>query len=127
MATKNQKFSKKEKLSGKKEIEGLFDQGISIKVHPLKILFLVNPDLGRPQVLISIPKRNFRKASARNLLKRRITEAYRINKHLLTTGEGQKPMIAYIYLATESLPFRTIENSVRSSLKKISEKITDAH
>lgn len=131
MATKNpkypNKFKKNEKLSNKKEIEALFASATAIKVTPLKILFLVREDLDLPQVLISIPKRNFRKASARNLLKRRIREAYRINKHLLSPGRGQNPMIAYIYLATENLPFKTIENSVRTSLKKLNEKITHAN
>ena len=46
--------------------------------------------------MISVPKRNFKKAVMRNLLKRRIREAYRNNKHLLPVpGQGSDMLIIY--------------------------------
>ena len=68
-----------------------------------------NPDPEYPfhQVLIAVPPKNFRKAVDRNLLKRRIREAYRLNKHRIAASE--KLLIAYIYNAKEILTFSQIQ------------------
>jgi len=113
------RLSKADRLSSKKWIEDLFTKGDQVKSNPLKGLFLINPDLENPQVLISVPKRNFKKASARNLLKRRIREAYRLNRHILKAESGRKPMIGYIYLGTTALSYQEIEIAVIAILKKI--------
>lgn len=118
---RNHTFSKKERLSGKKAIKELFDHGSSFFLFPFKILFLPLPNADVHQVLISVSKRNFKKAVHRNLIKRRIREAYRLNKHLITSTD-KTYAIAYIYVAKESLPFSEIQDKLIKALLRLSEK-----
>jgi ribonuclease P protein component len=77
-----QTFSKQERLSGQKIIDTLFSEGKSYTVYPFRVVWLVyKPDGVFPaQILISVSKKKFKRAVDRNLIKRRIREAYRRNK-----------------------------------------------
>ena len=115
----NFRFSKKEKLTGKKIIDDLFAKGASRRVFPLKLVSLRHPNQGLRwhQVLISVPARNFRKAVDRNTLKRRIREGYRLNKALVSAPPAF--CLAYIYIAKEILPSPDIHKAIRSSLEAL--------
>ena len=79
-----QTFSKSERLCSKIAIEKLVEEGKSFHLSPFKISWLSNTEESVPvQILISVPKRTFKRAVYRNLLKRRIREAYRKNKQSL--------------------------------------------
>jgi ribonuclease P protein component len=110
-------FGKKERLHGNKDIQELFDKGSSFYVYPLRVRFLPEPKSDGHRVLISVSRRSIRHASSRNLLKRRMREAYRLNKGLIADVEPLR--IAYIYTSREILPFRDIERSVLESFKKL--------
>ena len=117
-------FKKAERLSKKKHIQELFDKGSSFYSYPFKTFFLpskeLNPKPEFHQVLISVPKRYFKKAVDRNLLKRRIREAYRLNKSIL--GDSDKLLIAYIYISKEILAYAEIEKKLVAGLVKLSAK-----
>ncbi len=68
------------------------------------------------RILVSVPKRHFKRAVKRNLLKRRIREAYRLNKDLLSNAKSD---IMLVYTSAQVLPFSEIEADVKSILKKI--------
>ena len=74
-----------------------------------------------PQILISVSKRSFKRAVDRNSVKRRIREAYRLNKHLLL----QKPAhqipayIAFVYIAKTIEDFAKIEKSMKMVFQKM--------
>jgi ribonuclease P protein component len=112
------KFRKQEKLKSEKLIKELFDKGSSFYCFPFKVLVMRNPDeTGNfHQVLISVSKKNFKKATDRNLIKRRVRESYRLNKNLLP----QEPLlaIAYIYSAKEILTFAQIQERFVKSLNR---------
>ena len=111
-------FQKTERLNKEKNIQELFKKGSSFYSYPFKILILPNPDQKHPhhQVLISVSVRNFKRAVDRNLIKRRIREAYRLNKGAYTST--QKLMIAYIYTAKEILTFHEIQEKLIRAFKK---------
>src|ERR1700750_2806488 len=109
-------FAREERLSKEIWIKELFEKGSSFNLYPFRIIFLTHPDLTHPchQLLISVSIRNFKLAVDRNLLKRRVREAYRLNKQLLKSQP--KLLIAYIYNAKEKLDFFRIESSLKKGL-----------
>ncbi len=115
-------FGKAERLHSKKNIQELFTKGSSFYLHPLKVLTLPNPDQNSPhhQVLISVSKRNFKRAVDRNTIKRRIREGYRLQKEQVENPV--KLLIGFLYVAKVILPSEEIHKSILSALKKITRK-----
>ena len=112
-------FSKEESLKGKKSIEELFKKSSSFYLHPLLIKYVAKSELiGINQVLISVPKKKFKRAVDRNLLKRRIREAYRLNKHQYFEDASTGYHIAILYLDKTILPFSVIQDKLIVLLKR---------
>ncbi|KLT67591.1 ribonuclease P protein component [Pedobacter sp. BMA] len=75
-------FNKEERLCSRKHLDLLFKNGSSFLLYPFRIsyLFIESPAEVKAQVVINVPKKRYKRAVDRNLLKRRIREAYRLNK-----------------------------------------------
>jgi ribonuclease P protein component len=112
-------FRKEERLSKDKSIQELFDKGSSFYLFPFKVFFMPNPekDISFHQVVISVSKRNFKRAVDRNLIKRRIREAYRLNKELIPVRN--KLLIAYIYSVKDILPSVQIQERLVKTFKRL--------
>lgn len=115
---------KAERLAKRNEIGRLFTHGEAFLVYPVKCAYLFRTDSGPARIMVIAPKRNHKRAVARNLLKRRMREAYRLHKQLLTIpeeGEGRVGVdIAFSYIAKgEPLDYRTIEKAVVAILNKL--------
>lgn len=78
-------------------------------------------DLETYQVLFSVSKKKVKKAVQRNLIKRRIKEAYRLNKQILSPLSDQKKIIGLIYVSSEIATFQIIQNKLRRILATINE------
>lgn len=98
-------------------------EGISFAVYPLRIIWLeaeLDSDFSA-QFALSVPKRAFPKAAHRNILRRRIREAYRLNKHQLYDAiqpHEKQYAIMLLYTAKEPLPYADIEKAVQKIIRK---------
>jgi ribonuclease P protein component len=115
-------FKKEERLNKEKWIKELFEKGSSFHLYPFRVIYLPHPDPLYPvnQVLISVSVRNFRKAVDRNLLKRRIREAYRLTKPGISSGG--KWLIAYIYTGKKTEPSSVIRGKLPMTFDKMFKK-----
>ena len=91
-------------------------------IYPFKILyFLESEDYPSHQFLVSVPKRKFKRATDRNLIKRRVSESYRLNKHILLQAKHQQRfLIGCVYTAKEILPYQVVYSKLKESLLRLS-------
>jgi ribonuclease P protein component len=111
-------LSKSERLCGKKAIAGLMEHGKGGSAGCLRYKYLKTGDAEVTRILVSVPKRHFKRAVKRNLLKRRIRESYRLQKDLLPVPVD----IAFLYLAREVLSFDEIFAAMRDVLSAVAAK-----
>jgi len=103
---------KEERLSGKSAIGNLLENGKWTSIGVLRCCYLPN-SLEHSRLMVGVPKKNFRRAVKRNLLKRRIREAYRTQKNLL---EGKNVDILFVYNRKEVSTFSDIRKNVEEIL-----------
>jgi RNase P protein component len=121
-------LKKEERLCSQKVLGELFTSGESFLVYPLKIVFL-KTDALQPtpvQAAFAVSKRNFKRAVKRNLMKRRMREAYRLNKTALYDEFAAKELhiaAMFIFIGKDIAEFAAIEKSMISALKKIAAKL----
>ena len=72
------------------------------------------------RILISVPKKLFKRAVKRNLLKRRIRESWRKQKHMLTL-EGNFDILL-IYSVKEILSYEEIYSSIGQVIDALNAK-----
>ncbi|MCK4923006.1 MAG: ribonuclease P protein component [Bacteroidales bacterium] len=121
-------FPKNEKLKSRKLITMLFEKGHTEYLFPLKTYWMTSSDEFPPGVKagFSVPKKKFKRAVDRNLLKRRMREAYRLNKAEIITKALEKNItlsIFFIFTANKILNYHQIEETVIAKLEAISKKI----
>jgi ribonuclease P protein component len=146
--TQRHTLSKTERLKSYKRIRILFAQGQKFKVFPLVVYFLLRDEEaegrlreveggsemlreveeveGILQMGVSVGKRHFKRAVDRNLLKRRIREAYRKQKHELKetlTALGISMDIFFVYSNARISDYAEIETAMINGLLLLKDKI----
>ncbi len=108
---------KKERLCGKTSISLLLAKGRHGNVPNMRYLFMKNTGEDCNRIMVSVPKKLFKRAVKRNLLKRRIRESYRKQKHLLTVEGGLD--VLFMYSTKEILSYGEIYEAVGRIIEKI--------
>lgn len=121
-------FSKSEHLCGEKRITKLFTEGKAFIAYPLRVIYLIEPkkDMETASIMVSVPKKRFKRAVKRNRLKRLMREAYRLNKHQLIEKLNEKELqihVAFNYVSDDELDFAGIDKKMKLALQKIIEKV----
>ncbi len=120
------KLKKDEKLCSRTAVQLLFDEGKSMMAFPLRAAYRLRPRGEHPvQFLISIPKKRIRRAVGRVALRRRVREAYRLNRRELLQAPlelaGWGVDIAFVYLDSNPAPYSVINEKMVSLLSRIAQ------
>jgi ribonuclease P protein component len=125
-------YPKSERLCSKILIEKIFETGYKQYNSLFKVLWLpINFENHVPvQSLISISKRRFKRANKRNLLKRRIKEAFRKNKNILYTAVNQAGIqlgIVIIYNSNNLSNYQSLEAELLNIFEILNNRIAQLH
>ena len=127
MVIKQFTLSKTERLTGEIRLNKLFAEGEAFIAYPLRVVYYLaeqKENDASVKVLVSIPKKRFKRAVKRNRLKRLVREAYRLNKQPLHNVLSETPNTLYVgfmYVSNDEADFATIEKKMKVALQKIVE------
>jgi ribonuclease P protein component len=124
-------FRKKERLCNFNSINTLFAEGHSFFIYPFKLLWLedISESQSPAQLLISVPKRNFKRAVDRNLIKRQIRESFRRNKDELYAyleQEKRNCSFALVYAAKSKIAYCDLNAALILVLKQLVKEIKNS-
>ena len=127
MVSKRYTLSKEERLSWKRYIDQLFAEGQSFVAFPLRVVFLPVEEetLAPVSIMVSVPKKKFKRAVKRNLIKRQVREVYRVRKHDLIeplVEKNKKMLVAFLYLDKEIHPFADMEKAMTKAIRILRDK-----
>ena len=115
-------FYKNERLCGKKQIDALFAAGFSKNESPVKLIYnFINEPEAKIAVkaMFVVPKKKFKKAHHRNKLKRRMREAYRLQKAAFYKSlpeAGINIHLAFLYTASAQQPYEAVYTGINKLL-----------
>ena len=119
----DRKLPKSEKLHSFGAIRRLFTEGRGGFVYPLRYMVYAEHSTNNEmsaEILFSTPKKFLKRANKRNKVRRRMREAYRLNKEILLSSNDPRMMqVALIYSSKEVLNYTTIENATKKILETL--------
>ncbi len=129
---------KSERIYLKEAIKEVFAEGKSFVAYPFRIIYLTksnessqshNKDsIIQAKMMVSVPKKYFKRAVDRNRVKRLIRENYRLNKHELIEvlkKEQCNTQIIFINVARELPSFKQCNKGMNKALTRIIKEISN--
>ena len=119
-----QTFRKEERLKSSKVVKTLFSNGNAFLLHPYRVNWIVGAREGKypARILIGVSKKNIKKATQRNHLKRLCREAYRKNKYLLydyLDSHNLSCDFSVIYIGRTHADYAVIEKKIILILERL--------
>lgn len=140
MTTSTYSLPQSERINSKKQIDRLFRGGGSkaMTAAPLRMVYMTdtrqadtlpaNAHQPMAQMMVSVPKRYFKRAVKRNYVKRQVREAYRLNKHILASHlaeTGDKTVsLCFIWTSDRLLPTAEVMKHMANLLTRLVEKLS---
>ena len=109
-------FHKKERICGKTGIAKLLACGKFGNIPGFRYCYMTENGLGINRIMVSVPKKLFKRAVKRNLLKRRIRESWRLQKQSMNTSGVD---ILFTYATKDIMEFQEIQTSVAKIIDKV--------
>ncbi|WP_025883466.1 ribonuclease P protein component [Segatella paludivivens] len=132
-ASQAETLTKQERVCSKLLIDRLFNGGKShsMSAYPLRVVYMymqsddIADDAPNTQILVSVPKKCFKRAVKRNRVKRQIREAYRRNRILASekVSDGCSLVMAFIWLDSKLYDTAVVETKMKNLIQRVSEKI----
>lgn len=125
-------LGKKEKLCSVRAIELLFGPGgadFSSLAYPLRIVARtdeVRSSDAPITFLISVPKKRLRHAVDRVTMRRRVREAYRLNRGRYSFPAGLRLDVAFVYVADKLMSYNAVERSMNRLLAALAVKYSSS-
>ena len=132
-ASQAENLTKQERVCSKLLIDRLFNGGKShsMSAYPLRVVYMYIPsddisnDEPNTQILVSVPKKCFKRAVKRNRVKRQVREAYRRNRIIVSkkVPDGCSVVMAFIWLDSKLYDTAVVEAKMKNLIQRVSEKI----
>ena len=123
--TANTSFPKKERLCGKTAISKLLAQGRHASVPGMRFRYMTETGNDHARLLVSVPKKIFKRAVKRNLYKRSIRESWRRQKHLLNVENGVDILV--MYASKELLTYEDIYTGIGQIIEKLNRQMSKSN
>ena len=120
----NKQAKKSFTLINKQDISNVFKEGKSINGYPFRLSWICRKDIDSIKVLFSVPKKKFKRAVDRNLIKRQIKELFFneiMNEHIKKISID----LVISYIGNEKMEFSELRPLIIKTFNKLIKDINN--